>query len=239
MNKRDVVFLAFSGGLDSTVLWSEILANDNFSDPIVFPFFFEYGSSHNEQEYKSALFLANNYFRMPLATLTVPNNLFSAESSTILKGNDKQNDTTAIRENFKEVSMAVIPGRNLIIASLVASKAESYVLQKENLTHVYIAMALQSGDAYAAPDCRKPFADSLQQTISTSTEGRVRCHFPFVTFKKAEIVEFGKILRSPMHLSRSCFSPNEKACGICSACKVRMNAFEQNGLKDLVEYERC
>ena len=53
---------------------------------------------------------------------------------------------------------------------------------------------------------------------------------------KSEIVLLAKELDAPMHLSWSCYTNEDKACGECSSCILRLDAFKEAGIKDPVEY---
>lgn len=40
-----------------------------------------------------------------------------------------------------------------------------------------------------------------------------------------------------MEIAWSCYEGHEKACGKCGTCIDRLNAFEENGVKDPIPYE--
>ena len=55
--------------------------------------------------------------------------------------------------------------------------------------------------------------------------------------KKSEIVKLGVKLNAPLHLSWSCYINEDKACGECSSCILRLKAFEEAAIKDIIEYD--
>jgi 7-cyano-7-deazaguanine synthase len=54
--------------------------------------------------------------------------------------------------------------------------------------------------------------------------------------RKAEIVRRGVELGAPLGLTWSCYSGEERACGRCDSCALRLRAFREAGLKDPLPY---
>ena len=44
-------------------------------------------------------------------------------------------------------------------------------------------------------------------------------------------------LEAPLHLTWSCYQNENKACGVCESCKLRLRGFELAGVKDPIKYE--
>ena len=53
---------------------------------------------------------------------------------------------------------------------------------------------------------------------------------------KVEIVKKGMELHTPFELTWSCYTENEKACGVCDSCRLRLKGFRENGIEDPIEY---
>lgn len=234
-SKKNVVFLAFSGGMDSTTLWSQL--NVLFDDPIIKPVFFFYGSTHNEWELESALKISSEHFKTELDVVSLAQcGIFNSESSALLQGSTKQISDKAYQSDGSLAS-TVVPGRNLVIASILAAKAEAYSLQNKRNRVVHIALAVHGGDHNLYPDCRMDFLTNLKQTIIESTENRVHLIAPFANMTKADIVGIGKKLDTPFHLTRSCYRSQKEACGTCGTCQERVAAFTANDLTDPISYQ--
>ncbi len=60
---------------------------------------------------------------------------------------------------------------------------------------------------------------------------------PFVQMSKVDIIEKGLRLGVPYEHTWSCYQANDRACGICSSCHYRREAFRELGLEDPIEYE--
>ena len=213
-----MVVLALSGGLDSATLLATLLAERHTP---VFPVFFRYGSKHNGWEEAAAVKIAAHY-QLELHCVDLVS-VFASVQSALLA-----HDSRPIpEEEYQADSMAqtLVPGRNLIFASVLASLAESRGFST-------VALATHAGDHHLYPDCRPSFNASLDQTIQESTNGAVRLYTPFNAMHKADIVAKGAKLGVPFALTRSCYAEREKGCGVCGTCRERRSAFTANGLID-------
>ena len=75
--------------------------------------------------------------------------------------------------------------------------------------------------------------------IRTGTrEGEIEIVTPLIAMRKVEIVGLGLELAAPFDLTWSCYSQQERACGVCESCVLRMRAFEQAGAADPIAYAR-
>ncbi|MCL1939918.1 MAG: 7-cyano-7-deazaguanine synthase [Desulfovibrionaceae bacterium] len=225
-------FLAFSGGLDSTTLLAHLLAEGHR----VIPVFFNYGSRHNPFEEAAAARVASHYeVKGPTVDLR---DIFSglAAWSALMAGSGK--DIPTGPGGYQEpgsLAATLVPGRNLLMASILSSRAEAHALQTGDVTS--IALATHGGDHALYPDCRPGFVDALSRTIREGTENRVGLLTPFCGMSKTDIVRRGIELKAPYHLTRSCYQDRAIACGKCGTCRERLAAFEAAGVPDPVPYE--
>ena len=68
-------------------------------------------------------------------------------------------------------------------------------------------------------------------------EGRkIRIHTPIIGMSKGEIIRKGMELGVPYELTWSCYLGNEKPCGKCDACRLRLKGFSDAGYNDPLEY---
>ena len=132
--------------------------------------------------------------------------------------------------NDATMSQTVVPGRNLMFASILAGYAESIGFNR-------IALGVHKGDHEIYPDCRKEFVKALDSCIYLSTDKSVEVYTPLIDMDKIEIVQEGLDLEVPYHLTRTCYKDQERSCGVCGSCVERLEAFKLNNVKDPIEYE--
>jgi 7-cyano-7-deazaguanine synthase len=53
---------------------------------------------------------------------------------------------------------------------------------------------------------------------------------------KSDIVKKGIELNAPLHLTWSCYENNDRACGHCQSCILRLKAFKDAGVEDKISY---
>jgi 7-cyano-7-deazaguanine synthase len=59
---------------------------------------------------------------------------------------------------------------------------------------------------------------------------------PVIHWKKCEIIRQGIELGAPLHLTWSCYQNENRACGACDSCLLRLRAFNEAGVPDPVAY---
>lgn len=129
------------------------------------------------------------------------------------------------------VPVTYVPFRNGIFLSMAAAIAE-----KESAEAIAIGVVEEDSSGY--PDCRESFIQSMQQSINLGTkdETNIVIEMPLVHLKKSQIVKHALELDVPLHLTWSCYKSEDKACGVCDSCRLRLRGFEKAGVKDPIEY---
>jgi 7-cyano-7-deazaguanine synthase len=137
---------------------------------------------------------------------------------------------TAGPEIGSSVPITYVPFRNAHFLSVAVSWAE--VL---GAADIYIGAVAQDSSGY--PDCRPEYYQAFNQLIQAGTkEGNIRIVTPLIALKKVEIVRRGLELNAPFELTWSCYSREDRACGICESCALRLRAFEATGIPDPIPY---
>lgn len=216
------VLLSLSGGVDSTTLYS-LLVSKGLK---VIPYFFKYPSKHNSMERDAAGRVAAHFEMQghhPLVMVDTTPLFQRVKSNLMIDGGNVPSDPY----DKDSMSLTVVPGRNLIFASILAAHAQCLEGEK-----VYVALGMHGGDHALYPDCRPEFVTSLQNTIHLSSEGKVVVFAPFQHIAKSDIVRLGLELGTPFELTRSCYNGTDRPCGVCGTCRERAAAFEKNGMKD-------
>ena len=129
-----------------------------------------------------------------------------------------------------EIPITYVPFRNAHFLAVAVSWAE--VLGAEQ---IYIGAVEQDSSGY--PDCRPAYYQAYNEVIRTGTkEGRIRIVTPLIALKKSGIVRQGLELGAPLDLTWSCYSREDKACGTCDSCVLRLRAFQEAGAADPIPY---
>ena len=131
----------------------------------------------------------------------------------------------------KEVPNTYVPFRNAHILAIATSWAEVIGARK-----IFIGAVSEDSSGY--PDTRPEFYEAFEKVIRTGTKagGAIRIVTPVIKLSKAEIVRFGNKLKVPFIHTWSCYSGNEKACGVCDSCALRLRGFACAKAKDPIEY---
>ena len=128
------------------------------------------------------------------------------------------------------VPITYVPFRNAHFLSVAVSWAEVV-----GACDIYIGAVAQDSSGY--PDCRPEYYEAFNRLIQAGTkEGNIRIQTPLITLKKVEIVQRGMELNAPFELTWSCYSREDRACGICESCALRLRAFEAAGTSDPIPY---
>jgi len=69
-----------------------------------------------------------------------------------------------------------------------------------------------------------------------TAKGDIRIETPIILLTKAEIIRQGITLNAPIHLTWSCYQSEDRACGVCDSCALRLRGFQQAGLADPIDY---
>lgn len=229
LNKPKAV-IGLSGGMDSSTLLGYLL----YQGYEVHACTFKYGSKHNPYENKAAEDVVAYYKRLGLPLFTYFFDLtpiLGGLNSALLASNSEGiPEGHYADENMRKT---VVPGRNMLFASTMASLAES-------INAPTVALGVHSGDHFIYPDCRTEFIKSLDTTVFLSTDKQVQVIAPFHDTDKEGILNIGYhecTPQVPYHLTRTCYKDQEVSCGKCGSCNERLEAFENIGIEDPIEYE--
>jgi 7-cyano-7-deazaguanine synthase len=134
-----------------------------------------------------------------------------------------------------DIPTTYVPARNTILLSMALSYAEVI-----NAKAIFIGANALDYSGY--PDCRPEFFSAFEEVARLGTkvgvEGNpivIQC--PLIGMTKAEIINEGARLEVPFHLTWSCYKGEEKACGRCDSCILRLKGFSEANIIDPIEYE--
>jgi 7-cyano-7-deazaguanine synthase len=221
------VVIGLSGGMDSATLLGYYIQQGTE----VHCCSFYYGSKHGGFELEAAKKIIKFYKQWDEPVfhwLFDLSDIFKDFHSSLLLSGPEIPEGNYNDETMKQT---VVPGRNLIFASIMAGLAESIGADR-------IALGVHAGDHYIYADCRPTFIASLSDTIDRSTGGKVIVLAPFLHENKASILLHGNNFEIPVpySLTRTCYKNQLKACGKCGSCQERLEAFKIIGQTDPIEY---
>ena len=131
-----------------------------------------------------------------------------------------------VREGEPErgvIPTSYVPFRNAHLLSAATSWAEAL-----GASVIFVGAVAEDSSGY--PDCRPEFYRAFEQAIRTGTrpETRIRIAHPVIDMSKAEIVRTGRELGVPFELTWSCYQNEDRACGVCESCRLRLKGFRVN-----------
>jgi 7-cyano-7-deazaguanine synthase len=218
-SKRAIVLL--SGGMDSCVCAA--LAARDFEAAAVHV---SYGQRTEGRERQSFLGICD---RLGIRDRLVVRN----EALRAIGGSALTDASIAVPESHalgREVPVTYVPFRNAHFLSVAVSWAEVLGAGK-----IYIGAVEQDSSGY--PDCRPAYYGAFNEVIRKGTkEGNIEIVTPLIAMRKHEIVRLGLELGAPLDLTWSCYSREDRACGVCDSCVLRLRAFQEAGTADPIPY---
>lgn len=131
----------------------------------------------------------------------------------------------------REIPTSYVPFRNANILAIAASWGEVIGAGR-------LVIGAVEEDSSGYPDCRREFFDAFERAIDLGTrpETRITIETPVIAMSKAEIVRAGHALGAPLHVTWSCYQRDDRACGECDSCALRLRGFREAGLADPIPY---
>jgi len=155
------------------------------------------------------------------------------EALRAIGGSALTDENIAVPESHvigRDIPVTYVPFRNAHFLSVAVSWAEVLGAEK-----IYIGAVEQDSSGY--PDCRPAYYRAFNQVIKAGTkEGCIEIVTPLIGMRKSEIVTLGLELRAPFDLTWSCYSREDRACGVCDSCVLRLRAFQEVGVLDPIPY---
>jgi 7-cyano-7-deazaguanine synthase len=128
------------------------------------------------------------------------------------------------------VPVTYVPFRNAHFLAVAVSWAEVLGAEK-----IYIGAVEPDSSGY--PDCRPEYYRAFNEVVKTGTKaGTIRVVTPLIAMRKTEIVRLGLELEAPFDLTWSCYQREDRACGVCDSCALRLRAFREVGAEDPIPY---
>jgi len=212
-----------SGGLDSCVTAAAAAQNHEIA-----LLHLQYRQRTEAREHEAYLSIADHYGVPEDRRLVVDTSFLGQIGGSALTDTDIPVPAADLDANA--VPVTYVPFRNAHLLCLAVSWAETIEAE-----HVYIGVVQEDSSGY--PDCTAAFCEAFGKAVSTGTrDGIIQIQTPIIDRDKAAIVEYGRSLDAPLHLTWSCYDREDVACGVCDSCALRLRAFRQVGIPDPIPY---
>lgn len=219
---KELAVILVSGGLDSCL--TAAIANQTYESAFLH---LNYGQKTEQREKKAFTNIADHY--QVKERLEIDMRHFSTIGGSSLT--DKHIPIAEANLKSEDIPQSYVPFRNANILAIATSWAEVIGATK-------IAIGAVEEDSSGYPDCRKSFFEAFNLVINEGTkpDTDIKIITPLIKMSKKQIVEKSIELNAPIHLTWSCYQNEEKACGTCDSCALRLRGFQQAGLADPIPY---
>lgn len=221
--KKDKAIVLVSGGMDSALCAS--IASQKFNIAFLHV---NYGQRTQQRELKAFNDLAG-FFKVKDKLVVDISHLRQIGGSSLTDSSMKikkaKLDSSGIPDTY-------VPFRNANILSIAVSWAE--VIQAKK---IFIGAMEEDSSGY--PDCRGEFFVAYNSMIAKGTKPKsnITVETPLLKLTKKDVVLKSIKLKSPLHLTWSCYVERNIACGECDSCALRLRGFQLAGITDPIKYK--
>ncbi|RUO31347.1 7-cyano-7-deazaguanine synthase QueC [Aliidiomarina sanyensis] len=219
MEQKTAVVI-YSGGMDSFTVLNRAIA-DGYR---VFALSFHYGQRHSKELEYAANVCENLGINHKVVDIRAINSLLAGSSLT------DDIDVPNAAYATENMTSTVVPNRNMILLSLAIGYAVSIDADE-------VLYGAHSGDHDIYPDCRPEFVEAMNQVSLIANYKPIPVRSPYLYQSKNDILADGLSLGLDYSQTWTCYNGRERACGTCSACRERLQAFASLGTHDPLPYE--
>jgi 7-cyano-7-deazaguanine synthase len=220
--KKAVILL--SGGMDSAT----VLAIAKQQGYACYALSFRYGQRHTA-ELQAAIEQAQLWQAVRHEIIDLDLSRFGGSALT-------DNTIDVPTQPSSGIPVTYVPARNTVFLSIALGWAET-------LDAHAIFIGVNAVDYSGYPDCRPEFIQAFQTMANLATktgvEGKpITIHTPLIDLSKAEIIHLGAQLGVNYARTVTCYAADSegRACGVCDACRLRRQGFEDAALNDTTRY---
>jgi 7-cyano-7-deazaguanine synthase len=228
MSRENAVIL-LSGGIDSATAGA-IARQQGFD---LHALTFRYGQRHERElecARRVASFLGVQSHRIIEFDLRAIGGSALTDRIDVPKG---RSDT----EIAQGIPITYVPARNTIFLSFGLALAERIEVHD-------IFFGANQLDYSGYPDCREEYIQAFEKMANLATkagvegQSRLTIQTPLLKMTKAEIIHTGLKLGLDYGLTWSCYDPSDddRACGRCDSCQLRLKGFRDAGATDPIRY---
>jgi 7-cyano-7-deazaguanine synthase len=235
-----------SGGLDSTTLVYDMLANGYRPHLLSF----DYGQRHNKElrfarDTAARLNLFHDVIDLTGITHLISNSALTSKGKGPKLGHSISDQPESWQEPIEvpeghyaaeNMKLTVVPNRNMIMLAIAGGVAVNEGART-------IGIGVHAGDHAVYPDCRPEFINDMCDALWSANEGFGNWHgpiiySPFLERSKNYIAVLAKALGIDPAWTWSCYKGGERHCGRCGTCIERLEALSVAGFAiQASEYE--
>lgn len=222
MNKKAVCII--SGGMDSA-LSAKIAQKEGYE---IIALHFNYGQRTQRKELECFRKIAKDIDAKKSYEIDL--DFFEQIGASALTDLGIDVPTGGVEEGV--VPVTYVPFRNGIFLSIAAAVAEKHAAEA-----LFIGVVEEDSSGY--PDCKESYIVQMQKAINMGTkkETHLEIKMPLVALKKSEIVQKSLDFGVPLEDTWSCYQEEERVCGVCDSCRLRLRGFKQAGEEDPIAYQ--
>lgn len=219
---RPIGVVLLSGGMDSCVTAAIAARTDDLALLHV-----GYGQRTEEREQRAFRAIARHYG----VARTLESRLESLRAIGGSALTDLARDAIDARRTGSSIPDTYVPFRNTHLLALAASWGEVLGARR-----IWIGAVEEDSSGY--PDCREIYYEAFNRLLRLGTrpETDLVVTTPLIHMRKDAIVREGVRLGAPLHLTWSCYTESETACGRCESCRLRLRGFAEAGVPDPIPY---
>jgi 7-cyano-7-deazaguanine synthase len=232
-NKKSKIVIAFSGGMDSTVLL-HMAAQEGYRE--IYTLSFDYGQRHNRELdcVQQQMQDVNKWYKdVKLIRNDVLNVEYIKQVSSTSSLTNLDIDNPDINDMAGDAQpTSYVPFRNLMFLAACCAKAESVGAD----TVWYGAAGVDSMAGYW--DCDTNFVEAANVLIGLNRKHSIRIEAPLIKMSKAEIIEEGVCLGVDWSKTWTCYSnrPDGLADATTPSSSLRVRGFIDAGYRDPIKY---
>jgi 7-cyano-7-deazaguanine synthase len=229
-DRKQKAVVLLSGGIDSTTTLA-IAKNMGFE---IYALSFRYGQRH-EVELEAASLIARHFNTAEHLIVDID---LRRIGGSALTGDIAVPKSRNIKQMGKNIPVTYVPARNTIFLSYALAWAET-------IKAFDIFIGVNALDYSGYPDCRPEYIEAYEKMANLATKAgvegkqRLKINTPLIKMTKAQIIRKGIELGVDYSQTHSCYDPSAEgvACGECDSCLLRLNGFQEAGLKDSIRYK--
>lgn len=223
---QQTAIILLSGGLDSATCLALAVSEGYQCHTISFNYGQRHSAELNAAEHLSQQLGALSHRVVSIDLAQMGGSALTDASIAVPEAGERQED----------IPLTYVPARNTVFLSYSLALAE--VMQAN---HIFIGV--NSVDYSGYPDCRPEYIQAFETMANLATKAAVEgqklhIHTPLQHLSKADIITLGTRLGVDYAKTISCYQATDsgQACGVCDACRLRQQGFQQANLTDVTHY---
>lgn len=235
IEEYDKSLVIYSGGLDSTtcLLW----ALKNYTSVLTITFNYRQRHQIEIESAQKIVKILNSIYRKKFSWLqkksVIEHSVIDLSFLSTILRTSLIHDIELMNDNKTNPPSTFVPGRNILFLTIAAA-----IAYQKNIKNLVIGVSQTDFSGY--PDCRDSTIKATQVTLKLGLDYDIIIHTPLMWKTKSETIklmqEFADI--DLLKYTHTCYTGERPACGVCDACKLRIEGFKELKIEDPLEYRK-